>query len=214
MGFLAAVTGAAGLGGSIFQSERERKHATEEARRQEYYQSYMSNTAYQRAVQDLKAAGLNPILAAYKGGASTPTGVAAKIPALSQALSGGMTSAVQASIGLQTAKKMKAEADEARINAKLVKDMYEFYRSNSAVQRATQGGMLGQKAGVSSTMGAVTGLFTGDSKTPESEGTNSAKALENWSRMWREREQNKPKSQADFWRRMTTFRTQRVPIKK
>lgn len=58
-------------------SAQQYAYNSAEAEKSRNWQAQMSNTSYQRAVEDLKKAGLNPVLAAFNGGASTPTGATA-----------------------------------------------------------------------------------------------------------------------------------------
>lgn len=51
------------------------------AQKQMDFQERMSNTAYERAMNDMRKSGLNPMLAFDKGGASTPSGAMATLTA-------------------------------------------------------------------------------------------------------------------------------------
>ncbi len=65
------------------------------------WQEYMSNTSYQRAIKDLRAAGLNPILAYHNGGASSGSGASASIGTLSGSQGSGYTASMRSDSSAQ-----------------------------------------------------------------------------------------------------------------
>lgn len=84
-------------------------------RRNEAWQERMSNTSYQRAVKDMRLAGINPMLAYMQGGASSPSGGMASVsdvvgPAVSSAVSAAR---VTKELQMMDAQKQKLIADTA-----------------------------------------------------------------------------------------------------
>lgn len=105
--------GMAALGGSVLSN----LVGVQQAGRQRDFQERMSSTSYQRAVADLKAADLNPMLAYGQGGASTPSGA---MPNISD-MSGAVSTALQAKQIDAQVKQLTSQSDLNQQNTSLAR---------------------------------------------------------------------------------------------
>jgi len=81
------------------QAEKNRAFQEKEAQKTRDWQMQMRGTAYQATMEDLRRAGLNPMLAFQQGATSTPTGASAGSvgnPTMESAIGKGLGSAMQA----------------------------------------------------------------------------------------------------------------------
>lgn len=171
MGFLKDIGKAAGVallgpvGANIYGASEDKKaqdaanaQNLASAKEQMEFQREMANTSYQRAMEDMKKADLNPMLAFSQGGASVPTGAAATVSPssrgigravgksmeqISSAVQGGLSlqnqsAQTQSNVGLQSAQAANATASASQAQANIKRMDMQNIQTQAETQKTIQ----------------------------------------------------------------------------
>lgn len=98
---------------------------SDQVRKQMAFQERMSNSSYQRATEDMRLAGINPMLAYAQGGASTPGGGAAS----------GAAATVQDVIGPAVASAQHARMLSEDLKARRGQNAHQFLQNTQIIPR-------------------------------------------------------------------------------
>ncbi|AXH74123.1 MAG: DNA pilot protein [Microviridae sp.] len=132
LGLAGAATGNPALmaAGSYFGGLAANESNQQMANNQMAFQSSMSNSAYQRAVADMKAAGLSPMLAYSQGGASTPSG---SISTMSDVVTPSVSTARQAAATKSTIQQQSIQ--NQNIQSQTATNATQAALNNASIQK-------------------------------------------------------------------------------
>lgn len=142
-GLAGGALGGISSGAFGYFGQRDANRASRDiAHDQMVFQERMSSTAHQREVEDLRKAGLNPVLSAGGGGSSTPGGAGAMVGNELEAASSSaaMLPRLAAELG-----QIKAQTEATKASAEVDRANKRFIEANTT-NAFTQGRILASQA--------------------------------------------------------------------